>query len=219
MDADQVVGARSGVVLSPISSRLVSGVSDELMSGVHEWVRSFLGQPHHELGRTGAVCPFSGPSLSRDLFWVGEVKGSDIDVERMRAVADDIIDAYHALPPREGQEAIFKAIVVVFPDLTDYSIIDIVQREGKSMVVRDGMMLGQFYPGCAQPGLWNHDFRPLDAPYPMLAVRQMVSSDFAFLTADREWLMAYFKRFAPGIPLPVRSTIIEHLLPAGDLGR
>ena len=47
-------------------------------------------------------------------------------------------------------------------------------------------MIGQFYPGCAENGLWNPDFRPLDSPLPMLAIRHMVESDLPFLTRETD---------------------------------
>jgi hypothetical protein len=212
----RMVGARSGVVLEPLSDSVTASSDPGLVGGVRTWVRTFLMRPHAELGRSGPVCPYTAPSLAKNLFWVGVVEGADISVEQMSAIADDVIDAYAQIPPQAGQEAIFKAIVVVFPDVTDYSVIDKVQRAGKDRVIQQGMMLGQFYPGCVESGLWNPDFRPLDAPYPMLAIRQMVGTDFPFLTSQREWLTAYMKRFAPAVPSTVRTTIIERMLPVGS---
>lgn len=212
VDAKRIVGARSGVVLEPLTSGADTGAHRALVAGVGSWARTFLMRPHEDLGRSGPVCPYTGPSLAKDLFWVGVVEGADIGVAEMSAVVEDVVDAYASLAPRTGQEAIFKSIVVVFPDLEDYSVIDVVQREGKDRVIQQGIMLGQFYPGCAEAGLWNRDFRALDAPYPMLAVRQMVGTDFPFLSARRPWLTAYLKRFAPAMPASVRTSIIDKLL-------
>jgi hypothetical protein len=72
-------------------------------------------------------------------------------------------------------------------------------------------MLGQFYPGCDQPGLWNKDFHPLDAPIPMLVVRTMMSTDFPFLLARPEWMTAYVKKFAPSLPAHVRDAVVSRL--------
>lgn len=215
METLRIVGERSGVVLEPLSDNPGAAAA----YGVGQWARSFLMRPHEDLGRSGPVCPYAGPSVSKDLFWVGVVTGADITVEQMTAVVDDVIDAYAAIPPQAGQDAIFKAIVVVFPDVTDYSVIDTVQSQGKDRVIQQGIMLGQFYPGCAESGLWNPDFHPLDAPYPMLAVRQMVGTDFPFLSSRRPWLAAYMKRFAPAVPSSVRSSIIDQLLVGADARR
>ncbi|WP_397517290.1 DUF6875 domain-containing protein [Rhodococcus sp. UFZ-B548] len=67
---------------------------------------------------------------------------------------------------------------------------------------------------CDVPGLWNPEFRPQDAPFPMLAVRHMVASDFPFLRADPDWLQAYLDQFATEIPLRTRREIARNILSA-----
>ncbi|MCJ0904294.1 hypothetical protein MTX36_12765 [Rhodococcus sp. ARC_M6] len=129
----------------------------------------------------------------------------------MSDVVEDMADIYPELPPRDGKDEIFKAIIAVFPDVNDFDLIDTVQFHGKSTFVNKGMMLGQFYPGCLQSGLWNDDFRALDAPLPMLAVRQMVSTDYPFLTGRAEWMSAYLKRFAPTVPPTARAFIVAKM--------
>lgn len=60
----------------------------------------------------------------------------------------------------------------------------------------------------------NPEFRPLDAPFPMLAVRHMVASDFPFLRADPDSLQAYLDQFATEIPLRTRQEIARNILSA-----
>ena len=123
----------------------------------------------------------------------------------MTEAVDEIFSAFPALPPTDGDDALLKAVLLVFPDVLDYSLIEEAQREGKSKFVQEGLMLGQFYPGCTTPGLRNKAFPALDAPLPILAVRNMVGSDFPFLAQRSEWVDAYLKKFAHQIPGPVRS--------------
>lgn len=61
-------------------------------------------------------------------------------------------------------------------------------------------------------GLRNSAFRALDAPLPMLAVRHMVGSDFPFLASEREWVVAYLKKFAASVPSVVRSDIADRVV-------
>lgn len=205
-----VRGRRSGI--EPVS------VFDEIRPDEHprtgelrRWAVEFLCKPNEDLGRSGPVCPFAAPSIGRSLFWVVFVEG-EVDETRMRLITDDLADLFDELPPVSGSDAALKAAVVVFPDVTDFSIIDRVQDDCKSGFVRDGLMLGQFYPGCTVSGLRNDEFRPLDAPLPMLAVRQMVGSDFPFLTSDRDWILAYLKKFASTLPSLVRGAIADRLV-------
>ncbi|MEE2034943.1 DUF6875 domain-containing protein [Rhodococcus chondri] len=208
--ADTLRGRRSGI--EPVS------VFDEIRPDEHprtgelrRWAVEFLCRPHEDLGRTGPVCPFAAPSIGRGLFWAVFVEG-DIDEDRMREIADDMAELFADLPPQSGSDAALKALVVVFPDVTDFEVVDRVQGDRKSGFVTDGLMLGQFYPGCTVSGLRNSEFRALDAPLPMLAVRHMVGSDFPFLTSDREWILAYLKKFAATVPSMVRGHIADRIV-------
>jgi hypothetical protein len=84
-----------------------------------------------------------------------------------------------------------------------------VQQELKPDFVHEGLMVGQFYPGCREPGLWNRDFRPLESPIPLIAIRYMVSNDFPFLSSNASWIEVYLRRFAPAMPSQVRSTLAK----------
>lgn len=176
---------------------------------LRRWVCDYLTRPHADLGRSGPVCPFTHPSILRGLFWVGFIDGHDVDRQQMTEAVDEVFGAFPELPPVDGDDALLKAVLLVFPDVSDYSLIEEAQREGKSKFVREGLMLGQFYPGCTTPGLRNAAFPALDAPLPILAVRNMVGSDFPFLAQQSEWVDAYLKKFAHGVPGPIRSSITE----------
>lgn len=176
------------------------------------WISDHLLQPHPELGRPGPVCPFVRQSMARQLVWVGSAAGGDeISVQRMRDIVDDAFETYSALLGENPADARGLTLVTVFPELTRYDLIDAVHRARKTQVVTAGLMLGQFYPGCAVPGLWNSDFHPLDAPVPMLVLRPMMSTDFPFLVSRTEWLYAYFTRVAPDLPKKLRWAIAERM--------
>jgi hypothetical protein len=206
----RVRGPRSGIELVSLFGGF--GTDEHPRTGeLRRWAVEYLCRPHEDLGRTGPVCPFAGPSINRRLFWAAFVEGTDVDLERIRAIADDLAELFPELPPDSGADATLKAVVIVFPDLTNYNLIEQVQNERKSDFVVQGLMLGQFYPGCTVSGLRNSEFRALDAPLPMLAVRHMVGSDFPFLASHREWVLAYLKKFASSVPSSIRSEIAEKL--------
>jgi hypothetical protein len=181
---------------------------------VQQWVTDYLCRPHQDLGRDGPVCPLTRPSLEKGLFWACYYEQSDMDAEDVRQAVEDVLKLFGDLSPVAGPDAVLAAVLIVFPNLRDYDAIDEAQRQLKSSFVSQGLMLGQFYPGCAEPGLWNRDFRPLSAPMPMLAIRHMVSNDFPFLDNRVEWIEAYLRRFAPSIPAPVRESLAVRLTPS-----
>ncbi|WP_280266868.1 DUF6875 domain-containing protein [Nocardia wallacei] len=176
------------------------------------WVDEHLVRPHPDLGRDGPVCPFVRHSVTRELVWAGLVPGGDrLTVTDVRPIIDDALETYRGLRGENPTEAKSLTLVTAFPELTRYDLIDAVHQARKTEVVAQGLMLGQFYPGCAVPGLWNRDFRPLDAPVPMLVLRAMMSTDFPFLAARSDWLYSYFTQVAPNLPGKLRRAIADRM--------
>lgn len=180
-----------------------AGLEREFQTVKH-WAKNWLSKSHPNLGRTGAVCPFTDTSIKKNLFWVAFVRGNNLDHDGMVGLLGEIAAAFPGMSPADGPDSIYKAVVLVFPELTDFSQIDAVQHQCKTSFVKRGLMVGQFYPGHQHGGLHNPDFRPLDAPFAMLGVRRMVISDYSFLRGNEEWLVAYLARFTPGTS--VRNT-------------
>ncbi|MQY28309.1 DUF6875 domain-containing protein [Nocardia aurantia] len=186
--------------LDPAAGRLV------------RWVDEHLARPHPELGRDGAVCPFVRHSSTRRVLWAGLVTGGDaLGVADIDAAVAEAIEVYGGLRGRTPAEARSLTLITIFPGLTRTDRIDEVHRARKSEVVSRGWMLGQFYPGCDVPGLWNREFHPLDAPVPMLVLRTMMSTDFPFLAGRADWLYAYFTALAPDLPKKLRWAIAERM--------
>ncbi|MGW4244212.1 DUF6875 domain-containing protein [Nocardia sp. NPDC004722] len=184
------------------------------------WVSEHLMRPHAALGRPGPVCPFVRHSMVRRLFWAGLAEGGDeLTAAGMHRIVDDAFALYQALRQENPGETRGLTLVTVFPGLTRYELVDAVHAERKTEIVGQGMMLGQFYPGCSVPGLWDRDFHPLDAPLPMLVLRSMMSTDFPFLAARSDWLFAYLTRVAPDLPRTLRQSIAERMrVPESEAG-
>lgn len=174
------------------------------------YIGDYLVHPHPQVGREGPVCPFVRHTITHHSLWVSVVPGGgDLTAETMTAALDDAFEIYRGL--RADADARMLASITVFPGLTRHELIDAVHLAGKTAVVEQGLMLGQFYPGCGVSGLWNKDFRPLDAPLPMLVIRKMMNTDFPFLVGRTEWLYAYLTQVAPDLPRRLRWSIAERL--------
>ncbi|WP_225724890.1 MULTISPECIES: DUF6875 domain-containing protein [unclassified Nocardia] len=188
------------------------------VAGLTEWIDGYLTRPHPDLGRDGPVCPFVRQSIKRHTLWAAVVPGGDeLTVPRMTDAVDDAIEIYRAMRSADPDPRLCS--LTLFPGLTRLHLVDSVHAARKSGVVEQGLMLGQFYPGCAVPGLWNKDFHPLDAPVPMLVIRKMMNTDFPFLVGRSEWLYAYLSSIAPELPRNLRRTIAERMRvdgPAAD---
>lgn len=219
MTTDRIVGTRSGV--EPVNlfapdPGTPGSAAHPCAAELRQWTREYLCRPHPDLGRSGPVCPYTGRAIANHSLWAAFIEGRSIDTEQLTAVVDDMFDLFPVLPPRDEPDSKLKAVLAVFPDLTEYADIDAIQHEQKSRFVEMGLMLGQFYPGCTTPGLHNPDFPALDAPLPMLAVRYMAPTDFPFLSTRHEWMDSYLKLFAPTIPKFITSTMSDRLVQPTD---
>jgi hypothetical protein len=199
---DEFIGTRSGVKPTRLFAIDPGTRADEhpCAAQLRSWTLGYLCQPHPDLGRPGPVCPYTKHAAGGRYLWAAFIEGTEIDQEYFTAVVEDMNNLFPVLPPEDGAGAKLKAVLTVFPDLTEYTNLEAVQRNQKTTFVEQGLMLGQFYPGCTVAGLHNPDFPALDSPLPLLAVRHMAPTDFAFLKTRYEWVEAYLARFAPEIP-------------------
>ncbi|MGM1058434.1 DUF6875 domain-containing protein [Saccharothrix sp. Mg75] len=172
------------------------------------WADEYLGGPHPDLGRRGAVCPFTDTSLQRGLFYLSVRPGTPESTDELAALLLHYRDWFTELEPRTGPGAQFKTILVLFPDLVEFDVVDRTQQLLKAEYTRMGLMLGEFHPGPPQKaGLWNPAFRPLTSPVPLLAIRHMVPTDFPFLRDDDETVAAYLQRFGDRVPTHLRGDV------------
>lgn len=181
------------------------------LTEILRWSKEFLVSSHPELGRPGPVCPYTQPSLRKDLFYLAATTAEGTarcaeGISRLR-VWHQALSA--GLTPSDRE---LLTILVVLPDVdpTDSTQLDELQRNAKDEFVADGLMIGQFHPTCDEPGLWNRDFRPLRSPIPLLAIRAMLVFDLPFLV-DQPHVDAYLKRFAQEIPTRIREQLVARV--------
>ncbi|TCO52842.1 DUF6875 domain-containing protein [Actinocrispum wychmicini] len=177
------------------------------------WARDFLVSAHPDLGRSGPVCPYTQPSLRKGLFYLASLvdtgTGTDVGevVEGLRTWYEDLSQ------PLSTSDQELLTILLVLPqmDHQDSTELDEVQRKAKARFVADGLMIGQFHPVCDEPGLWNHDFKALRAPVPLLAIRKLVVFDLPFVMDTDVHAESYLERFAPDIPTRIRDQLVKRV--------
>lgn len=186
---------------------LLSGpaqASRQPLQEVVAWAREYLCRPHSELGRSGAVCPYVQTALDKGLFLLTVCPGNEFSSEGVVERVMRYRDWFLEIEPRSGPEAMFKTILLLFPDipLSDAPhLIDATQERLKPEYVKKGLMIGEFHatpPNKA--GLWNPDFRPLRCPVPLLVIRHMVASDFAFLKEEKGFVSSYLDLYGDQVP-------------------
>ncbi len=195
------------------------GIPDEDLESVRiavDWVRAFLTAPHEDLGRRGPVCPYIRQSFDERLLHVTsrpETSCADPGLhEAVCAARLTFADLQRMAPTGRGH---LVTILVVLPriDRSTSSELDELHRALKDEFVAEGLMIGQFHPTCQARGLWNAQFRPLQSPVPLLAIREMTSSDLPFLVGSTDHAEVYFERYAESIPAHTRRFLVEQLVP------
>lgn len=183
----------------------------EALHTVVDWAEEYLCKAHPELGRKGPVCPYVEAAMRRGLFYLTVMRGEDFLQAQVERLIVRYRDWFLDLEPRDGPDAGLKTILVLFPDLPQElvpSLIDFTQERLKRHYVDHRLMIGEFHAGPPdKAGLWNPDFRPLRAPLPMLVIRHMVPTDFAFLKGDRQYMEAYLRIYRHEIPAHIRDAV------------
>ena len=143
------------------------------------------------------------------------IRGPEIDQLEVGRAVHHYRNLFLALEPKTGPASMLKTILILFPDVTHTNAsvhIEALQKKLKPEFVKN--MIGQFYEGCPEGGLWNNNFRPLQSPLPLLAIRNMVPSDFPFLHGKREsegMLVSYLNQFGTRIPSEVKGLMVRAL--------
>jgi hypothetical protein len=169
------------------------------LHAVADWIKTFVGRPHKNLGRAGPVCPFVPRAFELKTLWLAPERIAD------RSVLDvvQLISVYQKLfldaQPVDGDNAIYKSIVVVFTDLSAERakdlFDDVLQHLGVPSYAEDGLVLGGFYETNEGSALYNPSFRPFTAPVPFLLIRPAVISDWKFFLDNEDRLNLWARRY------------------------
>ena len=196
--------------------RLACGVDElEAVTLALDWAREFLAVPHTNLGRKGPVCPYIQHSFDERLLYVSCSPETECASEDLIAAVRTARHWFTELQRRTpASKAHLVSLLIVLPhiDRSSSDGLNVLQRELKDEFVSNGLMVGQFHPRCEAPGLWSREFRPLQSPIPLLAIREMVPSDLPFLVGSALHASAYFERYAGSIPAHTRRYLVDRLV-------
>ena len=171
----------------------------DALHAVAGWIKTYVVEPHKDLGRAGPVCPFVPEALERKTLWLAPEQIADLEVP---AVVE-LINGYQRLfldaQPTDGDDANYKVIVVVFTDLSadraQGVFDDVLQHLAVPSYVEDGIVFGPFYEGHEGTAIYNSSFRPFRSPVPFLFVRHGVISDWKFFLDNDDQLNRWAHRY------------------------
>lgn len=177
---------------------LAQGDRDALRA-VADWTRSFIVQPHRDLGRAGPVCPFVPVSLEHRTLWLAPEHSAGKSTAEVVALVERYKGQLLAARPLDGIGSDHKSIVVVFTDLraSDAKAFfePVLQQIGLSSYAEEGLVMGPFYEGNDGTAIYNSGFRPFQSPVPFLLMRRAVVSDWKFFLNNEEWFRHWARRY------------------------
>ena len=108
-------------------------------------MREFLSKPHPLLGRRGPTCPFVPKALKIASMRLAVIRsGAAPSMAQMSELVRGFIEVFEHLEPRSGPQAVFKALLLLFPDVPLESapmLIDGTQAMLKEAFVEKGCII------------------------------------------------------------------------------
>ena len=171
----------------------------EALRSVAGWIRSFVIQPHEDLGRPGPVCPYTPVALEHDALWLAPERiagrtASDV-VQLIQGYQRHLLTAQ----PQDGVGGDNKSILIVFTDLQAGNAKAFfeaaLQQIGLSSYADLGLVMGPFYEGNDGTAIYNANFRPFTSPVPFLLMRRAVVSDWKFFLNSEDLFDLWAHRY------------------------
>ena len=138
----------------------------ETLHAVADWIKTFVVEPHKDLGRSWTVCPSCLGHWNAKTLWLAPEQIADRDVP---AVVE-LMNGYKRLlldtRPTEGDDVIYNVII-----------------------------FGPYYEGHEGTAIYNSSFRPFQSPVPFLFVRHGVTGDWKFFLDNEDWLNLWARRY------------------------
>lgn len=197
----------SNTLLSPTTERDVDLLTFEAarsaalpgssLAALFDWVKTYPMNPHCDLGRAGAVCPFTARARKLDTIRISTCLCGPGDEDRAFALVRRGFRDLDKIPAGRGMEK-YRVVVVGFPECADeegIAMLDRVQRRHKFFTLPRFRMMGFMHPSSTAGGIWNPAFRALRAPMPVLAIRYLVAQDAPFVVNHHLLIPPYLLRF------------------------
>ena len=162
-----------------------------------DWVTNYPMNGHAELGRSGAVCPFVKQASRLDTLYLSTCLAGPEDEQAVFDLMRGSFGELEHVPAPPGKERL-RTIIIGFPNCAGpdgIAMLDRVYHRHKYYTLFRFRMIAFFHDASETGGLWNHDFRPMRAPMPVLGVRYLVEQDAVFAAKHRIMLAPYLLRF------------------------
>jgi hypothetical protein len=194
---DKVAPKSETTALLPVAQARANAATDPAMEMLLGWVESYLMRDHPDLGRTGAVCPFTRQAAKMDTVRLAICHAGAEDEDEAFSLIRRAFGELERISCKPGMEH-FRTVIVGFPhagNAEGIAMLQRVQARHKFYSLGRFRMIGFMHEGNDAEGLWNPAFRPLRAPLPVLAIRHLVEQDAPFAVRHPLLMAPYLAKF------------------------
>jgi hypothetical protein len=182
---------------------------------VVSWLCNYVSRPHHDLGRSGPICPFVLPAFRADTLQFSfryDVDGSNTVVLRRALIAEMLEFKASTNPKKEVGPRDGRLVIMPRTGPDGWRRLDKMYTALKNLAVRRGLMIGQFHPDCDERAVRNPQFPVSVSPVCLLAIRHVAPHDVLFLSSRPDWFVRYHELFrGPYARGRVRDPLMQEL--------
>lgn len=189
--AESVFHALAQIERSLCASTEIDAQADEPLRSTYAtglaWIQRFIMQPHSNLGRKGAVCPFAKPAHEEEALLFCAFDAVDMPFATYIHTLMRLPSLFDRTA-KERPEPSDLLSLAIFPlglhaDAC-YKFIDCAHGILKPFYMECGLMLGEFHPASSVRGAHSPAFRPMRADVPFFVIRAMALHDILFIDGE-----------------------------------
>ena len=162
-----------------------------------DWAVTFPTRRVRKHRRVEAICPMVAPSLSDRSFYFAAAFPKER--EPSLSELDDILrsGADRFETEIEASDSRLRCLTLVIPNVRGAKLLEATDpsREVKGDLLRQGILVGEFFPSCPFATTFNPRLFALRSPAPMYVFRSFLESDLRFICQIPAWQKIYRDRF------------------------
>lgn len=171
--------------------------SAEKIVGCANWASTYPTRRVRKHRRVEAICPLVGPSITDRSFYFAasfpqerEPSLSELD-KILSSGARRFDEEIEASDPR------LRCLTLVVPTVRGARLLEATDpsREIKGKLLKQGILVGEFFPSCPFATTFNPRLFALRSPAPMYVFRTFLESDWRFICQVPTWQKIYRDRF------------------------
>jgi hypothetical protein len=130
------------------------------------WIKTFIMQPHPDLGRKGPVCPFAQPAHEARAMYFCALDAGEMSFDVFIDVMMRVTSSFNRVARNMSGY---------------YKYIDCAHSMLKPFYMNAGLMLGEFHPLSAVRGAHSETICPMRSDVPIFVIRSIALHDILFI--------------------------------------